>query len=218
MKTTQLEEKLRSYHELLVRMLNEVEEALALAVEATRKRDVALAERIVQHDKAINGLRDKAEHDGIMLLVTERPYAHFLRQTISDLKMAGEIERMGDYAAHLAKVGSSLAHSKEVDSIVVQICEMGLVGAEMVRSVADALDSPNADLARIVAKMDDRIDSKRDTVNRLLFDHQAISDEERVALYHCFYLAKELERLGDHVTNVCEWMVFTVESIKPKLN
>lgn len=218
MKTTQLEEKLQYYHELLVQMLNEVEGALFLAVDAIRKRDTVLANQIIAHDKAINTLRDTAEHEGIMLLITERPYAHFLRQTISDLKIAGEIERMGDYASHLAKVGSALPHSKEVDFIVSQICEMALCGAKMARSVADALDSQTSDLARTVAKMDDTIDSKRDMINKLLFDYQSTTDEERVALYQCFYLTKEMERLGDHATNICEWMVFTIESIRPKLN
>ncbi|WP_320130192.1 phosphate signaling complex protein PhoU [uncultured Sphaerochaeta sp.] len=218
MKTTQLEEKLHYYHELLVQMLNEVEGAIFLAVEATRKRDGALANQIIAHDQAINTLRDNAEHDGIMLLVTERPYAHFLRQTISDLKIAGEIERMGDYASHLAKVGSSLPHSKEVDFIVSLICEMALSGAKMARSVADAMDSQTSDPVKLVAKMDDTIDAKRDMINKLLFDYQSTSDEERVALYKCFYLTKEMERLGDHATNICEWMVFTIDSIRPKLN
>ncbi|MGE4584145.1 MAG: phosphate signaling complex protein PhoU [Sphaerochaeta sp.] len=215
---SRLEEKLDLYKDLLIRMLKEVEQALLLSIQAVENRDQELAANIVQHDISINRLRDMAEHDGVMILVTEAPYAHYLRQAVAGLKITGEIERMGDYASHLAHVGASLIHTKEVDTIITLVCEMASSAVQMIKMVQKTLDEGQSDPARVVAKMDDDIDAKRYLINDLLGRTPASDESERRAFYACYYLTKEMERLGDHITNICEWMVYTVEGVRPKLN
>ncbi len=217
-KKYQLDDKMQFFHELLIQMVNRVEEAIYQAMHAFKNHDEALAEKVVSEDYFIDQMRDLIESDGVRLLISEAPYGHYMRQVIAGLKIVTSLERMGDHAAHLAKLAiqttSGTSHRKIVDAIA----DMALADAKMTRCAVDALIANDAELARKVAAMDDGIDEYRRQINALIFAEEPKEAKDREDLYNYFYIAKEMERLGDHVTTICSWIVYMAAGVKPDLN
>ena len=106
-KASKLDEKMQFFQEMLIQMVNRVEEAIYQAQYAFRNHDVALARRVVADDYFIDQLREMVENDGVRLLVSEAPYGHYMRHIIAGIKMVTNLERMGDYAVHLAQMAIS---------------------------------------------------------------------------------------------------------------
>jgi phosphate transport system protein len=212
-----LDEKMRFFQEMLVQMVNRVEEAILQAQHAFRNHDVELAKRVMANDYFIDQLQEMIENDGVRLLVSEAPYGHYMRHIIAGIKIVSSLERMGDHAAHLARMAVTEELEKCVP-FVEQIAEMALLGASMTRNVVEAFMDVKAEKAIEVAAMDDRMDDARSRINAQLFTVEASSPRETERLFNLFYLAKEMERLGDHVTTICRWIVYMDKGQRPKLN
>jgi len=216
-KENTLDEKMRFFHELLVQMVNRVEEAIYQAQHAFRNHDVHLADKVVADDYFIDQMQEMIENDGVRLLISEAPYGRYMRNIIAGIKIVSSLGRMGDYAAHLAR----MSVSEEVESckpFVEQISAMALLGASMTRSVVEAFIDADANKAVEVAAMDDRMDTARLNINRQLVAVKSQSEAETERLFNYFYLAKEMERLGDHVTTICRWIVYMDKGQRPRLN
>ena len=212
-----LDEKMRFFQDMLIQMVSRVEEAIYQAQHAFRNHDVELAKRVMANDYFIDQLQEMIENDGVRLLVSEAPYGHYMRHIIAGIKIVSSLERMGDHAAHLARMAVSEELEKCVP-FVEQIAEMALLGASMTRSAVEAFMDVKAEKAIEVAAMDDRMDDARARINAQLFAVQATSPRETERLFNLFYLAKEMERLGDHVTTICRWIVYMDKGQRPKLN
>lgn len=212
-----LDEKMRFFQEMLIQMVNRVEEAILQAQHAFRNHDVELARKVVANDWFIDQLQDMVENDGVRLLISEAPYGHYMRHIIAGMKIVSSLERMGDHAAHLAKMSTTQAHALCVP-FVEQISEMALLGATMTRKAVEAFMDVKAQQAIEVAAMDDRMDAMRDQINRDLFATQPSGAQEMERLLNLFYLAKEMERFGDHVTTICRWIVYMEKGQRPRLN
>lgn len=217
-KKYQLDDKLQFFHELLIQMVNRVEESIYQAMHAFKNHDEALAEKVVSEDYFIDQMRDLIESDGVRLLISEAPYGHYMRQVIAGLKIVTSLERMGDHAAHLAKLAVQTTEGSAHRKIVDAIADMALADAKMTRAAVDALIANDADMARQVAAMDDDIDERRKQINAMLFEEEPKDAKQRENLYNYFYIAKEMERLGDHVTTICSWIVYMAAGVKPDLN
>lgn len=216
-KASKLDEKMQFFQEMLIQMVNRVEEAIYQAQYAFRNHDVALARKVVANDYFIDQLREMVENDGVRLLVSEAPYGHYMRHIIAGIKMVTDLERMGDYAAHLAKM-ATVQEYEDCVPFVEQISEMALLGATMTRKAVEAFMDVKAEKAIEVAMMDDKMDEARRTVNAGLVAVKPSSEKEMERLFNLFYLAKEMERFGDHVTTVCRWIVYMDRGERPKLN
>ncbi len=212
-----LDEKMRFFQDMLIQMVSRVEEAIYQAQHAFRNHDVELAKRVMANDYFIDQLQEMIENDGVRLLISEAPYGHYMRHIIAGIKIVSSLERMGDHAAHLARMAVSEELEKCVP-FVEQIAEMALLGASMTRSAVEAFMDVKAEKAIEVAAMDDRMDDARARINAQLFAVQATSPRETERLFNLFYLAKEMERLGDHVTTICRWIVYMDKGQRPKLN
>jgi phosphate transport system protein len=212
-----LDEKMRFFQDMLIQMVSRVEEAIYQAQHAFRNHDVELAKRVMANDYFIDQLQEMIENDGVRLLISEAPYGHYMRHIIAGIKIVSSLERMGDHAAHLARMAVSEELEKCVP-FVEQIAEMALLGASMTRSAVEAFMDVKAEKAIEVAAMDDRMDDARARINAQLFAVQANSPRETERLFNLFYLAKEMERLGDHVTTICRWIVYMDKGQRPKLN
>ena len=212
-----LDAKMHFFQEMLIQMENRVEEAIYLAQHAFRNHDVELAKQVVANDYFIDQLQEMIENDGVRLLISEAPYGHYMRHIIAGIKIVSHLERMGDHAAHLA----GLAVTREIEaciSFVEQIAEMALLGATMTRKAVEALIDAKSEKAIEVAAMDDQMDVARDTINQQLLSVQSNGPEMTERLCNLFYLAKEMERVGDHVTTICRWIVYMDKGQRPKLN
>lgn len=219
--TIQIDEKLNFFNELLLQMVTRVEEAILKATVAFRDHDVEMAKKVMADDYFIDQMRELVENDAVRLLISEAPYGHYMRHVIAGLKMVTSLERMGDHAAHLAKVATELDSAKESERVIVdKIVEMANADAAMFREVINALSKKDADKARAVAKMDIEIDKYKDEIYQMIFDENEKSQVNgpNNELFDFYYLAKELERLGDHVTTICKWIVYMKEGEKPEFN
>ena len=217
----QIDEKISFYRELLLQMVTRVEQAILKATIAMDNKDVKLANTVIKEDYFINQLRDMIESDAVRLLISEAPYGHYMRQVIAGLKMATSLERMGDHAAHLAElVGSDCFCDDERESEVVSgIVEMSNLIAKMFREAIDALISIDSEEAKKVAESDDEVDKMRDKLKKVILENGPFESLKlRQNMHNYYYLVTELERVGDHITNICSWVVYMDQGIKPHLN
>jgi len=213
-----LDEKMRFFKEMLVQMVNRVEDAIYQSQHAFRNHDVELAKRVMAADYFIDQMQEMIENDGVRLLVSEAPYGHYMRHIIAGIKIVGSLERMADHAAHLARFAATTSDEITYLPIVEKISAMALLGATMTRKAVEALIDVKSDKAFDVAAMDDTMDDMRMAVNDELFSLTPSSPAEMERLFNLFYLAKEMERLGDHVTTICRWIVYMDKGERPKLN
>ncbi len=216
-KISSLDEKMRFFQEMLIQMVSRVEESILQTQHAFRNNDTELARRVMANDYFIDQLQEMIENDGVRLLVSEAPYGHYMRHIIAGIKIVSSLERMGDHAAHLAK----MTVRQELENcipFVEQISEMALLGATMTRRAVEAFIDVKAEKAIEVAAMDDRMDEARVRINEQLVAVKANSKQEMERLFNLFYLAKEMERIGDHVTTICRWIVYMDKGQRPKLN
>lgn len=217
-KKSLLDEKMRFFQEMLVQMVNRVEDAIYQSQHAFRNHDVELAKRVMAADYFIDQMQEMIENDGVRLLVSEAPYGHYMRHIIAGIKIVGSLERMADHAAHLARFAATTSDEITYLPIVEKISAMALLGATMTRKAVEALIDVKSDKAFDVAAMDDTMDDMRMAVNDELFSLTPSSPAEMERLFNLFYLAKEMERLGDHVTTICRWIVYMDKGERPKLN
>ena len=212
-KTVQLDEKLDFFNGLLLQMVTRVEEAILKATAAVRDQNTDLAEKVVAEDYFIDQLRDMIENDSVRLLISEAPYGHYMRYVIAGLKMVTSLERMGDHAAHLASIASRIDNDNTVEKEIVQeIVKMATSDAEMFRKAIESLIKKDSKKAIEVSAMDDEIDLFRVNINEMIFSQ---GDARNRNMYEYFYIVKELERIGDHITTICDWIVYMTDGEKP---
>lgn len=212
-----LDQKMEFFQEMMLQMVTRVEEAIYQARSAFEQHDTELARKVVENDYFIDQLQEMIENDAVRLLVSEAPYGHYMRHIIAGMKMVSNIERIGDHAAHLAKMTTEDMREDEAPYAAL-ISEMALLGANMTRRAIEAFVDVRGEKAIEVANMDDQMDSYRDKLNAMLFKATADTPQQMERLLELFYVTKEMERLGDHVTTICRWIVYMEKGERPKLN
>jgi phosphate transport system protein len=193
----------------LARMGGLAEDMLSDAIQAIATRDLALAETVVVRDPQVDSLQVEVEKKILRLLALRQPLARDLRQTIAALKISSELERIGDLAKNIAKRAKVL-DSIEPTAALKGVARMGkLVNAQLKR-VLDAYSMLETDAANKVWSRDEEVDEHyqslfREVVTYMIEDPRTIS-----ACAHLLFVAKNLERIGDHCTNIAEEVHFLV--------
>jgi phosphate transport system protein len=211
------ERDLQQLKEGVVRMGERAGEAIHGAVEALRARDVAAAERIIAEDDAIDALHMDLEQRCMRLLATQQPMARDLRTIASVFAITIDLERMADHAEGISRAVKRLAAEPLVKPLV-DIPQMDETLQGMLRDALMALQMESADLARQTATQDDAVDRLR---NRVLHDllEIMIRDPQTVPrALELLIVARHLERAADHVTNICERIVYIVTGELRELN
>lgn len=186
-----------------------VRQALADAVTALAKRDLDAARGIVSGDREINSRRFRIEDDCLSLIAMQQPIARDLRLLAAMLEISTELERIGDYAKGISKISLMIGSEPLIKPLIEipQMCERVL---SMLERSLDAFVNYDAQAARAIPLEDDAIDDLYNMVNRQLLDliikDPAVIDQAN----YLSWVAHNLERAGDRVTNVCERVVYTV--------
>jgi phosphate transport system protein len=201
------EEELRALEAAIMRMGGMAEGQLASAIEAVAKRDAELAQRTVQSDKQIDQIEQEVAERTTRLLALRQPMAADLRQVIGALKLAGEIERIGDYAKNIAK-HFLVVNRMPGPQTGTLIPRMGQMAQEMIKEVLDAYSSNNPDRALAVWKRDGDVDELYNTQFRALLTYMLEDSRTITACTHLLFMAKNIERIGDHATNMAETIHF----------
>ncbi len=194
-----------------------VEEALEKALNALSNQDHQLAQRVIEEDARIDELQAQIEDQCALLIATEQPVASDLREIITAVKIVSNIERIGDHARHIARAVAKLSKPSLLATIP-RFRKIAEVGIGMVHDALTAFVEQNPALAEEVAARDDQIDAMhealfREIVEIMTQDSSAVEEGITMTL-----LARFMERLGDHVTNMCEWIVFAKRGKHIELN
>jgi len=212
------EELSRLRHDTLA-MATRVEENLGKALTALRTHNAELAKEVRSDDNVVDALQLKIEDDAAIIIATQQPVARDLRELVTIFKLTNNIERVGDHAVHLARAARKLAKSGESPFKAQENLErMAELGQEMLHCAISAFIAQDANAAREAAAMDSKIDAEhRILTEDILKLMKKDSDLVKGAL-QILHTSNQLERLGDHITNICEAIIYMIEGKHEELN
>lgn len=214
---THLTSQLNEMYENILKLSALVEEALKKALAALSMGDQQLAEAVIDGDGRIDELQLAIDNHCTRMIATEQPVAHDLREILAAMKLSTDLERIGDHARHLARAVSIISDSTFLPAMP-DIQDMGELGVQMVHDVTTAFVDQDADRAQEIAQRDDELDTRHRELSRKVLDIMRKNPEKMDKGMDLMFLNRFLERLGDHVTNMCEWVVFAKRGEHVELN
>jgi len=210
-------DKLADLQRELLRMGCSMEEAVKKAITALVNHDAELAQEVIDGDDAIDELLVFIECQCVKLIATEQPVAKDLRLIFTALKIGTDLERMADYAVDIAKIAIRLADEVYIKPLI-DIPRMADLAIDMLQDSLEAYVKQDAPTAEQISQRDDIIDGLYKQIFRELLTYM-IEDPKNInqATYFIF-VARSLERIGDHATNLCEWIIYLVTGERKDLN
>lgn len=214
------DEDLRQLRSYISQMGGLAEAQIMGAIDALSSRDQDKAREIVAADRTIDDLEVEAERHAIQTIARRQPLADDLREVISALKIAALLERIADYAKNIAKRATVLSQTDPVQPMAI-IPEMGRTVTHMLKDVLDAYGSRDAEKAHAVWVRDQNVDDLYNSLFRSLLTYMMENPQQITPSTHVMFIAKNLERIGDHATNIAEIIYFNVtgnymEADRPK--
>jgi phosphate transport system protein len=192
---------------LISQMGGLAENAISEAMRSLVQRDLEGASRVVEADARIDALEAEAELRIVQLIALRAPMADDLRAAIAALKIVGVVERIGDYAKNIAKKVAVLEGGGRIEPLSL-LPEMGRIAAEMVHDVLDAFVERDAEKAQAVCRRDEALDDFYNSIFRALLTFMMENPQNITQCAHLLFVARSLERIGDHATNVAEMVYF----------
>ena len=192
---------------LIAQMGGLAEQAIGDAMTALKRHDLGAAARIIEGDKRLDALENEVERLAVRLIALRAPMANDLREVVAALKIAGVVERIGDYAKNIAKRVHLLEHHGDIEPLSV-LPAMAKLATEMVHDVLDAFAARDPQAALRVCERDRAVDDFYDSLFRLLVTFMMENPRSIGQAAHLLFIAKNLERVGDHATNVAEMVYF----------
>ncbi|WPD18374.1 phosphate signaling complex protein PhoU [Thermaerobacter composti] len=201
----------------LLRMGTQVEEAIRLAVDSLKERDAAKARRVLELEDQADRMELDIERRCLNLIALQQPMASDLRQIGMTLKVITDLERMADHAHDIAKVTLRLG-SEPLIKPLVDIPRMAEIAEKMVRDGLKAFVEGDVELARAMVARDDELDHLFNQIFRellMIMREKPGTVEQATQL---LMVASHLERIGDHATNLAEWVIYLVTGVREELN
>jgi phosphate transport system protein len=209
---THFQKELKELKENLLRMAALVEEAIRDAVQSLVKRDSDLARKTFEFEDRINKMEIAIDDMCLKLLALRQPMAVDLRFITSAMKITTDLERMGDQAVNIAERTVSLNEDPQLKPYI-DIPRMTEIVQSMVRDVLDAFVNSDSKLARSVCERDDLVDGLNDQVVRELLTYMMSDPKTITRAVHLMIVARCLERIADHATNIAEDVIFMVDAL-----
>jgi len=204
--------ELEELNQKLLQMGGMVESAIHRAVRSLVEQNRELAEEVIRDEPKINQMEMEIDGMATRLLALRQPVARDLRLLTAALKINTDLERIGDLAVHVAERSISLMHHPLVKPMT-DIPKMAFLVQSMLLKCLDAYVQGDADLAQSVLVSDDEVDNLRDAVYAELLDVMQRDVAVLTAAIDLLFIARNLERIGDHATNIAEDVVFLVKGI-----
>ncbi len=192
---------------LIAEMGGLAELAIQESLQSLVKHDETLAREVVRRDKKIDALEIEVDKLAVRIIALRAPMADDLREVIAALKIAGVIERIGDYAKNIAKRVNEIQARKKFDPLTL-LPAMGEVAAEMVHDVLTAYAARDPVTAREVIARDEKVDAFYESIFRNLVSHMMENPATISSAAQLLFIARSIERIGDHATNVAEMVYF----------
>ena len=217
MTRTALDRQLAEIQEDMLVLAGMVESAIDRGIQALRNRDAELAREIIADDIKINRRRYETEERCLELIATQQPLAGDLRTIAAILYIIVDLERMGDHAEGIAKIALMLADEPPLKPYI-DIPRMAQIATRMLMGSLEAFKHRDAARARAICNEDDEVDALYDQVYRELVTYMLQDSKTIERATHLTWVAHNLERIADRVTNICERVVYLVEGKIEELN
>jgi phosphate transport system protein len=211
------EELSRLRHDILS-MAARVEGNLGKALSALRTRNAELANEVRADDSAVDALQLQIEDDAAIVIATQQPVASDLRELVSVFKLTSNIERVGDHAVHLARAAKKLAKAGDSFNAQEHLEKMAETGQIMLRAAITAFMSKDAQAAREAAAMDNIINAEHKIITEDILKVMKKNPDLVKEALQILHTSNQLERLGDHITNICEAVIYMIEGKHEELN
>jgi phosphate transport system protein len=209
--------KLQELHNDILRMGSMVEKQIHQSIDALVKKDSQLAAIIIANDDLVDKLNREIEDKCILLIAQETPIATDLRTIFTAIKIVTDLERMGDHAVDIARICIRLKNENYIKELI-DIPLMGELVNNMIKAALDAYVLTDEKAAVVACNIDDEIDSLyKKTFNELIGlmvkDNSTINQSTQF-----LFICKYLERIADHVTNICEWTIYLIKGEYKNMN
>lgn len=203
------DEELRKLREQILAMGGRAEAQLADAIAALAKRDSDKAMRVIESDKGIDALEMTVAQDSLKILALRQPMAKDLREVIAAIKISADIERIGDYAKNISKRTLQLNQQAPLKP-TGSIPRMGELAIKLINAVLSAYANDDAEGLLAAWRSDESIDEMYNSLFRELLTYMMEDPRNIGASTHLLFIAKNIERIGDHATNIAETVHFLV--------
>ena len=205
---TSFDRDLEAIQAMIMKMGGLVEANILDAAQALETRDDELAERVRLADKGIDALEDQIQSEAARVLALRSPTATDLRTVLSVMKIASTLERCGDYAKNLAKRSSVLNQLPPVGDTAGTIRRMAKAVEQLLKDALDAYIRRDAELAEDVRRRDRDVDQMYNSLFRVFLTHMMEDPRNITACMHLHFIAKNIERVGDHATGIAEQVIY----------
>jgi len=217
------DEELDSVTAELSRMGGLAEAEVADSIRAISRRDVKLAAAVIDRDARLDEIELEIERRSVVLIALRQPVADDLRRIVAALKISMNLERCGDLAKNIAKRALVIAESDPITPLTRSIERMGELVAARLKEVLDAYAARDDERARAVWRRDEEVDEHYDSIFRELLTYMMGDPRTITSCAHLLFVAKNLERIGDHATNIAEIIHYEVSGeqltdTRPKLD
>ena len=196
----------------MLQMGEYIEEAIKNTMVALKRDDLIMAQEVINKDCIIDDAEKTIENLCLKLLLTQQPVATDMRMISSALKMITDMERIGDFAADIAEIitkGGRTGTSYNIDFVE----KMGEAVISMVDSAVLSFTNSDLELAKKVCKSDDEVDSLFNGAKTVLLDCIRKDENRAERALDLMLVSKYLERIGDHATNIAEWVIFSITGV-----
>ncbi|MCX7975325.1 MAG: phosphate signaling complex protein PhoU [Candidatus Aminicenantes bacterium] len=204
------DEELRDLNEKLLRMATMVEESISLAIKALKERNEDMVQEVLRREEDINLIEIDIDELCMKLLALRQPMASDLRFITSAMKIAAELERMGDQAVNIAERTEELLKYPLLKPLI-DIPRMATIAQEMVRDSINAFINHDEKLARAVCERDDEVDNLNDQIFRELLTYMIEDPGTIKRAVNLILIGRHLERIADHATNIGEDVIYLVK-------
>lgn len=192
----------------LVMLGSMIEEAVHNSIKSVKNHNQQLAEQVINLDNRVDEYEQKIEQKSISLLALQQPVAHDLRQIDATLKIASDLERIGDLALNISYISKKLSVSYPGYSLPHRISRMADLLQYNLREVLSAFIEENQERAGEVAAQDQKIDQLDQQIVNEMTSNLTQKKAPVGVINYWLFISRYLERIGDHITNICEWIVY----------
>ena len=213
---TAFDRDLETVQALVVKMGGIVEEQIIDSARALESRDADLAKAVRQRDRAVDELEERINEEAARLIALRAPTASDLRVALSVIKISASLERVGDYAKNIAKRSKVLLDSPAINGTPAAIRRMAQATESMLKDSLDSYIHRDVDLARDVRERDLEVDQMYNALFREFLTYMLEDPRNITPCMHLHFIAKNIERMGDHATSIAEQVIYLVTGELPE--
>lgn len=214
---THFDQELEKVHLHILKMGSMVEEAIDKAIEALIKQDEEMANAVIDGDDKIDEMEVYIENECVRLIATQQPIARDLRTIFTAIKLITDLERIADHAVDIAKNTKRLVNEVYIKPLI-DIPRIADIVKHMLRDALTSYINTDVDLAMRTCKLDDQVDGLHAQIYRELIALMLEDPRNIKQATHFLFISSYLERVADHATNICEWVIFVETGEHKDLN